>query len=249
MTQPLMNRTKLSSLSVPTPCVRSALSVRSAIAWMLFFTAAACDGAPELAQEPTALPTDRIAIAAAGAEPVLTTTAPTPARVVDSAQEIDPAPSPRRDTETANHARPRPDVLDARRVILARSVRGREPVNPTRVLQPVDAPVYAFFELTNLGGEARAPVVVFIGPDGIERGHIELQVPANTPRWRTWAFSRNVTLAGEWRVELRGEDGNIVAEQEFQIASEPIATSKERDSDGTAAVDVALPAVEAPIVD
>ena len=86
-----------------------------------------------------------------------------------------------------------------------------------------DAKLFAHFELTNREGtDDRHPMVVFIGPDGQERGLVELDVPAGAPRWRTWAFSRNVQTPGDWRGELRDEDGNVLTDHEFTIESDDL---------------------------
>ena len=101
---------------------------------------------------------------------------------------------------------------------LARAVEGREPVDPSTAFVAEDAPLYAHFELSNREGtEERHPMVVFVGPDGQDRGLIELSIPAGAPRWRTWAYSRNVTAPGEWRVELRDESGQVLTDREFTI--------------------------------
>lgn len=114
--------------------------------------------------------------------------------------------------------RPSIDGLDVRRVAVARAIEGREPVDADTTFWAEDAKLYAHFELTNREGtEDRHPMVVFIGPDGQDRGLIELDVPAGAPRWRTWAFSRNVRTPGEWRVELRDEDGRVLTDHEFRI--------------------------------
>lgn len=114
--------------------------------------------------------------------------------------------------------RPSVDGLDVRRVAVARDIEGREPVDADTTFWAEDAKLYAHFELTNREGtEDRHPMVVFVGPDGQERGLIELDVPAGAPRWRTWAFSRNIQTPGDWRVELRDEDGRILTDHEFTI--------------------------------
>jgi hypothetical protein len=175
----------------------------------LTFVAACGDEAPE----PTSV--EAPSPLAAPSLPELTATTPrAPSSILDapaSAESVTQA-----DTTEAV----RVDALDARRVALARSVDAREPVDPSTSFVAEDAPLYAFFELGNRGGAERHPVVVFIGPDGQERGLVELEIPADAPRWRTWAYSRNVRIPGDWRVELRDEDGAVIAEQEFTLEGE-----------------------------
>jgi len=113
---------------------------------------------------------------------------------------------------------PAVDGLDVRRVAVARGVEDREPVEAATSFASEEAKLYAHFELTNREGTVdRHPMVVFVGPDGEDRGLIELEVPAGAPRWRTWAYSRNVRAPGEWRVELRDEEGRVLTDHEFTI--------------------------------
>ncbi len=117
---------------------------------------------------------------------------------------------------------PSVDGLDVRRVAVARAIEEREPIDPASTFLAEDAKLFAHFELTNREGtEDRHPMVVFVGPDGQDRGLIELDVPAGAPRWRTWAYSRNIRMPGEWRVELRDEDGQVLTDHEFTI-EEPL---------------------------
>ncbi|MBO6934185.1 MAG: DUF2914 domain-containing protein [Deltaproteobacteria bacterium] len=124
-----------------------------------------------------------------------------------------PDPTPEPEVE-----RPSVDGLDVRRVAVARDIEGREPVDPDTTFFAEDAKLYAHFELTNREGtEDRHPMVVFVGPDGQDRGLIELDVPAGAPRWRTWAYSSHIQMPGDWRVELRDEEGRVLTDHEFTI--------------------------------
>ncbi len=73
--------------------------------------------------------------------------------------------------------------------------------------------MYAFVEVRNESEDDKTLLVHFIGPEGQVSGGI----PASTPRWRTWAYTRNATKPGLWRVEIRSEDGTLVGALPFEV--------------------------------
>jgi hypothetical protein len=60
--------------------------------------------------------------------------------------------------------------------------------------------------------------VFFVGPSGKVSGGVELDVPANVPRWRTWAFTRFADEVGLWRVEVRNPAGVLLGALPFEVA-------------------------------
>ena len=80
-----------------------------------------------------------------------------------------------------------------------------------------DERVYAFVEVRNDSERDETLLVHFIGPDGQVSGGIELRIPASTPRWRTWAYTRNANEPGLWRVEIRSEDGALLGALPFEV--------------------------------
>ena len=189
------------------------------LAALLGIFASACgdDGGVPIEQSAAAVPSP---VADTVAEPMPIAVRPT-APGPTSSLLAQPVPEPRADE-------PFVDGLDVRRVALARGVREREPVDPGVRFAADAEPLYAHFELTNERGTTeRNPVVVFVGPDGRDHGLIGLEVPAGAARWRTWGFSRTVTQAGDWRVELRDEEGRVLAEREFVLRSAGVSEAAE----------------------
>jgi hypothetical protein len=109
------------------------------------------------------------------------------------------------------------DGLTIERLVTAPEVARREPVAASSVFGAHDEKVYAFVEVRNESEEDKTVLVHFIGPDGQVSGGIELRIPAATPRWRTWAYTRNATKPGLWRVEIRSEDGTLVGALPFEV--------------------------------
>ena len=140
-------------------------------------------------------------------EPPVTEVAETP-RV--DAKPIETSPSFEPEFETL-------DGLTIERLVTAPEVERREPLGPSSVFGPHDERVYAFVEVRNESEEDKTLLVHFIGPEGQVSGGIELRVPASTPRWRTWAYTRNATKPGLWRVEIRSEDGTRIGALPFEV--------------------------------
>jgi hypothetical protein len=109
------------------------------------------------------------------------------------------------------------DGLTIQRLVTAPEVERREPLGPSSVFGPHDERVYAFVEVSNESEEDKTLQVHFIGPEGQVSGGIELRIPASTPRWRTWAYTRNATKPGLWRVEIRSNDGTLVGALPFEV--------------------------------
>lgn len=181
---------------------------------------AACGRAKPQKSEPT----DR----AKPAQAILTSTAP--AAVPKPIEAKKPAP-PVADFVEATAAEVKPietsasfepeleslDGLTIERLVTAPEVDHREPVAASSVFGAHDERVYAFVEVRNESEEDKTLLVHFIGPEGQVSGGIELRIPASTPRWRTWAYTRNATKPGLWRVEIRSEDGTLVGALPFEV--------------------------------
>ncbi|MGB5265978.1 MAG: DUF2914 domain-containing protein [Polyangiales bacterium] len=109
------------------------------------------------------------------------------------------------------------DGLSIQRLVTAPEIERREPLAASSVFGVHDEKVYAFVEVRNDAEEDKTLRVHFIGPEGQVSGGIELRIPASTPRWRTWAYTRHATLPGLWRVEVRSEDGTLVGALPFEV--------------------------------
>lgn len=108
--------------------------------------------------------------------------------------------------------------VTVRRMMLARTIEDREPVSPSTEFRATSDRLYAFFDIRNEADADATFLVTFDGPDGRSAGHVELSVPADVGRWRTWAYTRNATEPGEWVAQLHDVDGNLLASQAFIIS-------------------------------
>jgi hypothetical protein len=104
-----------------------------------------------------------------------------------------------------------------RRLALTRRIEGREPVSPTTTFSASSDRLYAFVEASSTADEARELVVSFFGPDHRHTGVVTLTIPADAPRWRTWAYTAHANEPGAWTAEIRTKDGALVGRQRFVI--------------------------------
>lgn len=109
------------------------------------------------------------------------------------------------------------DGLSIERLMTAPAVEHREPVAPSTIFGSHEEKIYAFLDVRNESDEARVLVVHFIGPDGFASGGIELSIPPNVPRWRTWAFTKHAKEPGLWRVDVRNLDGELLGALSFEV--------------------------------
>lgn len=109
------------------------------------------------------------------------------------------------------------DGLSVRRLAVAEDIENREPVGAASRFDNDTERLFAFVEAANESDEAGELVVSFESDDGTEVGFITLNVPPNVPRWRTWAWSRNVNEVGSWTAVIRTADGTELAREHFEI--------------------------------
>jgi hypothetical protein len=95
-------------------------------------------------------------------------------------------------------------------------VEAREPQGADTIFDAGEKRVFAFVEVDN---PERAPGdlrVQFVGPNGDAQPPVELSV-GESPRWRTWAFTRRAHAPGTWKAIVRDERGRVLASTEFEV--------------------------------
>jgi hypothetical protein len=129
----------------------------------------------------------------------------TPSRAITTV--LDPRPSDVEDTDSP---------LRIRRLTITSAIHDREPEDDLDSLHAGDHDrVYAFLDLENRGDDTTV-IVTFERDDGTITGDVELDIPANVARWRTWAFTRHLT-PGHWRAVVRDTEGFVVSDQAFDV--------------------------------
>lgn len=166
------------------------------------------------------------------AQPAPATTSATPAAVVVPAAPQAPAvptvapaiqpavtrAEPTRPIRLSGNADVRSaNALRVHRIVLARGVVNRTPVDPAdRFTFGPDDRLYTWVEVENAGADTAELVFTWIPPQGAARGGQTLDVPS-ARRWRTWAFTRQARTPGEWTAEVRTTDGQLLARQTFTV--------------------------------
>lgn len=110
--------------------------------------------------------------------------------------------------------------IEVRRIIATTGIENREPVEARERFDVGELEnngrVYAFFDVRNESDADAHLNVVFVSPSGRAHGQVELTVPANARRWRTWAYTRALAT-GTWDIELRAADGTVLSETRFEV--------------------------------
>jgi len=156
-------------------------------------------------------------------EPTLTSTAPVKATEPPTEKIIEPTIPDIREPVPAEGTGPFEPELEAsaglriERLVTATGVDEREPLAPSAFFGQHDARIYAFIEASNESRDDETLTVHFIGPEGQVSGGIELRIPAEAPRWRTWAFTEHAKEPGLWRVEVRSSGGALVGALPFEV--------------------------------
>jgi hypothetical protein len=125
---------------------------------------------------------------------------------------LTPASSPHSDAPAPRHA----TALRVERLVVARGIEGREPLGTDTLFADTEKRIFAFVEVSN---PERAPgdlTVQFVAPSGAKEPPIDLSV-GDSPRWRTWAFTRRAHEPGTWTAVVRDERGHVLASTEFDV--------------------------------
>ncbi len=169
------------------------------------------------------LHSDRAGAAAVALSPSTPASSAAPGTLTQPAQSAQPAITlgddkrPAKDV-TPKQTKPSNVPITIKRVVMARQIENREPVDPSDAFSIADgARVYAFVEVLNPSREETELSVTFEPPEGSARGTVPLHVGAS-PRWRTWAHTRYANVPGTWKVTVRDAAGKVVAHTTFEMS-------------------------------
>jgi hypothetical protein len=107
------------------------------------------------------------------------------------------------------------DALHIKRLVITHAVQSREPLAAEALI--AGSPVYAFLELANRGDASGRIVVTFEREGAKPVGHVELEVPAETTRWRTWGKTALIKEPGSWDAVIKSADGRELGRQTFEV--------------------------------
>ena len=100
------------------------------------------------------------------------------------------------------------------RLVVGTGVDNREPVGVAEVFPGSTEKVYCFLEATGIAKDKEVSVVWFHGQKEMQKVSLPLKMGS---RWRTYASKNLRGLKGDWKVELRGPDGNLLKDVKFKV--------------------------------
>ncbi len=111
--------------------------------------------------------------------------------------------------------------LSVKRLVVATGMnhKDREPEGEATLFRQSEIDkLYAYVEVENGAKSTEQITVSFEPPDGrAARGNITLDV-GSSPRWRTWAYTKNALDVGSWTAVVKDASGHTLARQPFEIA-------------------------------
>lgn len=102
-----------------------------------------------------------------------------------------------------------------KRLVIASAVEQREPLEISE--SKIKEPVVAFVELKHDAPNESGVVITFVHEGGKKVGFVQLNVPGESPRYRTWARTQNIDKAGTWTAIVATEDGEELARKSFTV--------------------------------
>ncbi len=103
------------------------------------------------------------------------------------------------------------EVVD---VVITTAIIDREPTDRVEVFPVQNGELYCFTRIIG----ANQSTVVYHAWYRDEQLMSRVELPVNSPHWRTWSAKRFLEdWSGEWRVEIQDVDGNVLREVGFQL--------------------------------
>jgi hypothetical protein len=100
------------------------------------------------------------------------------------------------------------------RLVVGTGVENREPVGVAETFPASTEKVYCFLEATNIAKDTEVSFVWFHGEEEMSK----ISLPLKTgPKWRTNASKNLRGLMGDWKVEIKDADGNLVQDVKFKV--------------------------------
>lgn len=157
-----------------------------------------------------------IVTAAAPATPPPPANAPARTESKPAALAVKPPTSLAKKPAKASEPAVAGDGLVIKRLVVTNSIAQREPA-PVDRLTLSDEQLVAFLEVSN-PSDSPEQIVVTFESGGRSVGHVKLEVPAKSTRWRTWGKTRQVRQSGEWVAVVRSGDGTELSRKSFAMA-------------------------------
>lgn len=100
------------------------------------------------------------------------------------------------------------------RVVVGTGVENNEPVGVAETFPVSVEKVYCFQEAADIAKDAKVSFVWYHGQDEMLKTTLPLKMGK---RWRTFADKKLRGLKGDWKVEIKSADGNLLKEVKFKV--------------------------------
>jgi len=100
------------------------------------------------------------------------------------------------------------------RLVVGTGVENREPVGVAETFPATTEKVYCFLEATEISKDTEVSFVWFHGEKEMSKTNLPLQTG---PKWRTFANKTVAGMKGDWKVEIRDVNGNLVKDVKFKV--------------------------------
>ncbi|MBI5469310.1 MAG: DUF2914 domain-containing protein [Deltaproteobacteria bacterium] len=100
------------------------------------------------------------------------------------------------------------------RFVVAESVHDREPVNVTEKIPASAENAFCFLEVRSIAKDTDAVFIWYKDNEVVSKVRAPL---GQGQRWRTYSSKKLNGQAGEWKVEVRDNDGNVMDTVNFTV--------------------------------
>jgi hypothetical protein len=100
------------------------------------------------------------------------------------------------------------------RLVVGTGVENREPVGAAEIFPATTEKVYCFLEATEISKNTEISFVWFHGEKEMAKTNLPLQTGS---RWRTFSNKTVAGMKGDWKVEIRDANGNLVKDLTFKV--------------------------------
>ena len=100
------------------------------------------------------------------------------------------------------------------RLVVGTAVENREPVGVAETFPATTEKVYCFLEAAEISKDTEVSFVWFLGDKEMAKTNLPLTMG---PKWRTFANKTIGGMKGDWKVEIRDANGNLVKDVKFKV--------------------------------
>jgi hypothetical protein len=104
--------------------------------------------------------------------------------------------------------------LTVARLVIGTGVENKEPEGVAETFPATTEKVYCFLEATDIPEDVEITFIWFHGEKEMLKSALPLKMG---PRWRTYADKNLYGLTGDWKVEVRDANGNLIKDVKFKV--------------------------------